>query len=687
VGLGAAAALLIAMIHNALASRWPSVVVLSGQTLVVGACLVLNRRGLGHVAARLLAGSIIIMAACLQMLDQYGVHDVAVLVYPGALIVAGTLLDLRWFVACTVLAMTALGLQYGIELSGLLHYQLSDHADVRQLIDSETILAVSALGVGLLMASLRRNVTRAHTAAASLRESENLYRSLFESVGEAIVVCAPQDGRIVDTNPRVSEWFGYDAAALGARPLADLGASPTTPGQPDIATHMARAAQGQPQLLEWQARKRDGHLFWVEVTMHSALVGGEPRVLVSLRDIDERKRAAAEKQRLQDQLRQAQKLESIGRLAGGVAHDFNNLLTSVLGNVDLAMALIPASHPLMENLEEIRHAARRSAELTGQLLTFSRRQPIAPVPIDTKNVLASVERMLRRLLGETIELRSEVAPDVGRIRADPGQIEQILVNLAVNARDAMPEGGRLTIVAENTTGDDSLRAAHPKARAGEFVRLSMVDTGTGMTEEVQQHIFEPFFTTKAQGKGTGLGLAMVFGAVEQNHGFILVRSAEGHGSTFELYFPRFLGKVDDSAEEAKGVGLPTGTEHILLVEDDDLVRHLSQRVLEHQGYRVWVCGTGAEAVAAGEKDGAAFDLLLTDLVLPDVDGRKLAKQLSDMHPDLRVLYCSGYTDDVIMHRGAVDEGLAFLAKPFTAEGLARKVRAVLDAPATASRPG
>jgi signal transduction histidine kinase/ActR/RegA family two-component response regulator len=450
---------------------------------------------------------------------------------------------------------------------------------------------------------------------------------------------------------------------------------------------MARAAQGQPQILEWQARSRDGRLFWVEVTMHSAPVGGEQRLLVSLRDIDERKKAAADKQRLEDQLRQAQKLESIGRLAGGVAHDFNNLLTSVLGNVELAMALIPAAHPLMENLEEIRHAARRSADLTGQLLAFSRKQPIAPIPIDTKNVLGSVERMLRRLLGETIELRSEIAPDVGRIRADPGQIEQILVNLAVNARDAMPEGGRLTIVAENTTLDDSFRAAHPNARLGEFVRLSMTDTGTGMTAEVQQHIFEPFFTTKTQGKGTGLGLAMVFGAVEQNRGFILVRSEAGHGSSFDLYFPRFLGRVEDGDAEARGVALPTGTEHILLVEDDDLVRHLSQRVLERQGYRVLVCGTGAEAMAAGQKDGSAFDLLVTDLILPDVDGRKLAKQLWDLRPDLRVLYCSGYTEDVIAHRGAVDEGLAFLAKPFTAEGLARKVRAVLDSPATASRPG
>jgi two-component system cell cycle sensor histidine kinase/response regulator CckA len=681
IGLATIIALVIAVIHNVADGRRLASIVLLVELGLVAGSLVLNRRGSTWIAARLLACSFILMAGALQMLDNYGVHDVAVLVYPGAIILAGALLDTRWFVVCALLAMVTLGLQYGIELAGLATYLTSGYTNVRQLIDSEAILAVSSLGVGLLMNGLRKSVARAQAAAASLRESENLYRSLFASVTEAIFVHDPKDGRILDTNPRASEWYGYSAEELRGLSVADLSAPAAGFSQDEAMRRLTATAQGRPQVFEWQARARDGRLFWVEVSLHAAVIGGEPRVLASLRDIDERKRAAAEKQRLEEQLRQAQKLESIGRLAGGVAHDFNNLLTCVLGNVDLAMTITSPSHPIVENLEEIRHAARRSAELTSQLLAFSRKQPIAPISLDLKNVLGSIDRMLRRLLGETVDLRTEVPEDVGRIRADPGQIEQVLVNLAVNARDAMPEGGKLRITTENANLDDAFCAAHACARIGAFVRISVSDTGTGMTTDVQQHIFEPFFTTKPQGKGTGLGLAMVFGAMEQNRGFIILESESGRGTTFNLYFPRDLGEAEDRTNEPRFGTLPRGHERVLLVEDDALVRGLGERVLSQLGYQVVACESGAKAVALGQSGSRDFDVLVTDIILPDMDGRLLARQLWNARPALRVLYCSGYAEDAITKHGVADDGLDFLAKPFTAEALARKVRAVLDEPA------
>jgi signal transduction histidine kinase/CheY-like chemotaxis protein len=450
-------------------------------------------------------------------------------------------------------------------------------------------------------------------------------------------------------------------------------------------TRIRLTAQGLPQLFEWHSRARDGRLFWVEVSTHFAQVGGLPRVLVSLRDIDERKRAAVERARLEEQLRQAQKLESIGRLAGGVAHDFNNLLTCIIGNVDLAQGESPLSGSLAQSLGEIRHAAARAAELTGQLLAFSRKQPISPHVLDLKHLLPSVERMLRRLLGETVELRTQVAPDVGTIHADPGQIEQILVNLAVNAKDAMPEGGRLTIVADNVAIDQAFRTTHAGAREGEFVRIRVSDTGSGISPDVQEHIFEPFFTTKPMGKGTGLGLAMVFGAIQQNQGFIVLHSEKGQGTTFALHIPRFRGKVDVAAKAPpSATAIPTGTERVLLVEDDATVRTLSERILTRLGYQVVTCATGQDAIAAAQQEGPSFDLLIADIILPDIDGRTVAARLAQVRPGLRVLYCSGYSEDVIGHHGVVDQGLAFLPKPFTAEELARKVRSVLDRAGTRS---
>jgi two-component system cell cycle sensor histidine kinase/response regulator CckA len=679
LGIAIVVALMPAIAHNmAAGDRWAVLALLVEAALTLG-CLLLNHRGAVRLASHLLALSVVGLAATLQLVGRQGVHDVSVLIYPGAMLVAGALFDRRWFVPFALLVMSTFAILYGLELTGVIVHEMSRHAELRLLVDAETILAVSALGVGMLMGSLRRSTAQAHSAVASARESEELYRSLFESVNEAIFVHDVRTGRICDANARACQVSGYSIEELRRLSVGDM--SSNAPGftEADAVRRTTLAAQGQPQLFEWQSRTRDGRVSWTEVSARAAMIRGEPRIMVSVRDIDERKR-------LEGQLRQAQKLESVGRLAGGIAHDFNNLLTCVLGNVDLGMMVTSAGHPVRDNLEEIRQAGRRAAELTSQLLAFSRKQPIAPIALDVRSAIGSLDRMLRRLLGENITLSTEVAAATGIIRVDPGQVEQILVNLAVNARDAMPSGGRLDITADNQDVDQGFVAAHPEARVGRFVRLSVADTGLGMSDEVKGCAFEPFFTTKPPGQGTGLGLAMVLGAMEQNGGFIVLTSRRGHGSRFDLYFPRHFGETAPADVVPTPTSLPVGSERVLLVEDEAAVRHLGERLLSGLGYRVTACETGVKAIAACERAGGAFELLVTDLILPDVDGRNLAKLLTEKQPSLRVLYCSGYTEDVIAHGGVLDSKLAFLAKPFTLEALARKVRAVLDGTGAGGRP-
>ena len=332
---------------------------------------------------------------------------------------------------------------------------------------------------------------------------------------------------------------------------------------------------------------------------------------------------------------------------------------------------------LRSQLEEVQHAGRRAAELTGQLLAFSRRQPIDPKPIEVAGLLASIHRMLDHVLGENIRLATESAPNLGRIYADPGQLEQVLLNLAVNARDAMADGGQLFIRAQDETITREFCLTHPYAKVGEFVRISIEDTGTGMGEDVLGHLFEPFFTTKPRGKGTGLGLPMVLGAVQQNHGFILVESELGRGSIFSLYFPRCSQSPEQEARRKAEQSIqPKGSERVLLVEDDESVRRLTGRILQGLGYRSVVCCNAEEAIAAASR--TSFDLLFTDVILPGKNGRELAHLLREKRPDLKVLFCSGHSEDIIGRQGILDPGLAFIPKPFTVQQLATKLREVLD---------
>ncbi|HEU4385132.1 MAG TPA: response regulator [Anaeromyxobacteraceae bacterium] len=392
-------------------------------------------------------------------------------------------------------------------------------------------------------------------------------------------------------------------------------------------------------------------------------------------ELSARRKAEEERERLQGELAHAQRVESIGRLAGGIAHDFNNLLTSILGNIAFAQRGLEPGHPLREPLEEASGAVQSAANLTQQLLAFSRRQLVRPRVVSLNEVVAGVEKMLRRLLGEDVILRTVLRPEAGHVRIDPGQLEQILVNLSVNARDAMPAGGWLLI----ETGDAAVDANGGRRldlAPGPYVLLRVADTGVGMSREVRQQLFEPFFTTKE--KGTGLGLATAYGILKQNGGAIAVSSEEGKGTTFDVYLPRVQAPVEPAAEKAAAAPPRGGSESILLVEDDPLVRRMAMKALRTQGYDVVACGDGAEALTALAERAAPIALVITDVVMPHMDGRELSERLAAASPGLKVLFTSGYAEEVVATRGVLPAGIQFIAKPYTPDELAGKVREVLD---------
>ena len=505
----------------------------------------------------------------------------------------------------------------------------------------------------------------------ALRKSEARYRSLVHSAVYGIYRSSVDD-RFLDVNPALVSMLGYDSAEelLGVRLTRDLYVDPEQ--RTRLISEHQRGTSVQNVEVRW--RRKDGHPITVRLSGRSIVNDkGEPAEFEMIaEDVTERRA-------LEDQLRQAQKMEAIGRLAGGIAHDFNNLLTVIKGYSELMLEELELADPLHGEVEEVKKAADRAASLTRQLLAFSRQQVLAPRVLDLNIVIHNMERLLHRLLGEDIELTTGLEPTLGHTKADPGQIEQVVMNLAVNARDAMPNGGKLTIETMNVELDENYVREHVAVRPGPYVMIAISDTGIGMTEEIRSRIFEPFFTTKEPGKGTGLGLSTVYGIVKQSDGYVWVYSEPGIGTTFKIYLPRVDAPADITTHETNGLPTYRGTETILLVEDEDGVRALVRQILVKQGYTVLESRHAGEALLLCERHQGMIDLLLTDVVLHQMSGRELAERLTTVRPKMRVLYISGYTDDAVVQHGVLEAGTAFLQKPFTTDALTRKVRQVLNA--------
>jgi two-component system, cell cycle sensor histidine kinase and response regulator CckA len=424
---------------------------------------------------------------------------------------------------------------------------------------------------------------------------------------------------------------------------------------------------------EYRLTRKDGRIIWVS---DSAVVVKSAEGLLLMEgiivDITERKQ-------FEGQLQQSRRMEAVGRLAGGIAHDFNNLLTIIKGYTELAVQRkdIPAS--VRGDIEHIEDASERAAGLVRQLLAFSRKQVLQPKNLDLNGIVLGLEKLLRRLIGEDIEMKTVVSAGLGTIKADPAQVEQVLMNLVVNARDAMPNGGRMIVETSNVDLDKTYASEHVTVKPGSYVMLAVSDTGTGMNPETTAHIFEPFFTTKGGTKGTGLGLATVYGIVKQSGGYIWVYSEPGKGSTFKVYFPRVGEKAEADTRGGQKSSAKRGSETVLLVEDDDAVRELAETILSSQGYKVLSANSPKRAEEIATERSKEIDLVLTDVIMPSLSGRELVRRLIALNSKLRVLYMSGYTDNVIAQGGVLEEGLAFLQKPFTPRVLAQKVREVLDA--------
>jgi two-component system, cell cycle sensor histidine kinase and response regulator CckA len=510
----------------------------------------------------------------------------------------------------------------------------------------------------------------------ALRRSEQRFRKLVEHSSDVITLLDAA-GRIVYSTQSIRSTLGYAERERAGSLVFELIHPDDRPKAEALFRHVT-AERGIVAHADLRVRHKDGTWRDLEVAAVNHL--DDPvvsAVVVNYHDITERKRALTEMRLLEEQFRQAQKMEAVGRLAGGVAHDFNNLLTVIMSYADLLAAELPEGSAARQDLLEIRKAGAQAASLTGQLLAFSRQQVLAPIVLNLNELLGDMRKMLQRVLGEDIELSLRLAPQLGNVRADPGQLQQVMMNLAVNSRDAMPTGGQLTIQTADVGLSEEYVEAHQTVLPGPYTMLVVTDTGTGMDAETRSRAFEPFFTTKEKGRGTGLGLSTVYGIVQQSGGYIWLYSEPGHGTTFKIYLPR----VDAPAEEPlprESAKTLKGTETILLVEDEAMMRPLVKGILQGRGYRVLVAQNAEEALTLAREHVGPIHLLLTDVVMPGVSGPDLAVRLAASRPEAVVLYMSGYTDDAIVHYGLFKRGLNYIQKPFTPGMLSQKVRLVLD---------
>ena len=517
-------------------------------------------------------------------------------------------------------------------------------------------------------------IVRDRSQRLAKEESLRRFQISVDSSPDAVFWIDAQ-GRFPYVNEQACRSLGYSRDELMRLHLWDIDAEFT---REQWEPHWEKVKKSGGARLERLHRRKDGTVFPVEIRSKNVVFDDQEHHVAYVRDISERLNAERDRQKLEAQLLQAQKMESVGRLAGGIAHDFNNMLGVILGYSELLKAKLSPNGPLPRDIEQIQRAARRAQDITRQLLAFSRKQVFEPKVLDINTLIGGFEDNLSRLIGEDIALKFFPGQDLANVEFDPTQIEQILMNLAVNARDAMPQGGALTFETANVSLDEAYCREHAGFMPGEFVQISVSDNGTGMDAETLTHIFEPFFTTKKTGKGTGLGLATVYGIVKQGGGFINVYSEPARGTTFKIYLPVSAGELEPSRTDENQSPTP-GSETVFLVEDDDMVRTVTEASLRELGYTVLSAAGPEEALALFADHKDAVDLLVTDVVMPSMNGKDLYDRLKTSRPDLKVLYMSGYTENVIVHHGVLDKGVQFISKPFTLLDLSGRVRAALTA--------
>jgi two-component system cell cycle sensor histidine kinase/response regulator CckA len=536
----------------------------------------------------------------------------------------------------------------------------------------EAVVVCDAAGKPSFLQGAMFDVSDLLRAVESLHQSEEKFRTLFEraAVGIALVDI---EGRLTECNPELQEMLGYRKEELLNRFFSELIYVEDETVDLDFYRRLLSGKQDHYQVEKRYIQKEGGVVWGRENVSLARDVRGTPQYTIHMiENINEWKQ-------LEAQFLQSQKMETVGRLAGGIAHDFNNLLTVLKGYSQLSLLGLKDDDPLKGNLREIKNATERAAQLTSQLLAFSRRQVLDMKVLDLNTVVRGLEKMLRRLIDEDIELIIHLAEDLGRVKTDPSQIEQVLLNLAVNAKDAMPKGGKLILETNNVELDEEYASTHINTVPGSYVLFSVSDTGCGMSPEIKERIFDPFFTTKEKNKGTGLGLSTVYGIVKQSGGNIWVYSEPGQGTTFKIYLPRVEEELDVLTQRDETADIPRGTETILFVEDDPSVRGLGSRILRQQGYIILDAANGDEAMhVVSDRVIKSIHLLITDVVMPQMGGKELAEKFKGFYPDAKVLFISGYTDEVILHQASLPRGEPFLLKPFSISTLARKVREVLD---------
>ncbi|MDP8238014.1 MAG: PAS domain S-box protein, partial [Candidatus Hatepunaea meridiana] len=508
-------------------------------------------------------------------------------------------------------------------------------------------------------------------AEEALKDSETKYRQLAETAKDVIMVL-DLEGKIKYINQEGLRLSGYSEGEAMQMNITDVLTDEQVTG---AVERFAKRATGKTDVFAYEIEftNKTGDRIPFEVKSSLITERGEPSgVLIIARDVTERKH-------LEEQFRQAQKMESVGRLAGGIAHDFNNLLTVIAGRTDLALAMVDPNDTVWRNLDEIQNTTQRAAALTRQLLAFSRRQTLQPKILNLNSIITELGKMLKRIIGDDINLMTDVEPDLKLVKVDPGQAEQVIINLVINARDAMPAGGNIEIETMNVELDEEYARTHSDVTPGSYVMLAVSDTGCGMTDEVKSKLFEPFFTTKEEGKGTGLGLSTVYGIVKQSGGNIWVYSELDKGTTFKIYLPMVEGKAEEFKRKVVDVSEALrGTETILVVEDEEALRELTCYVLEQQGYNVLEAQTGGDAYLLCQKMEKPIDLILTDVVMPNMGGPELVDKLKEIWQDFKVVYMSGYTRNAIVHNDILDVDTEYIQKPFRPVDIARKVREALD---------